>query len=248
LNNPRIRFAEDGYIEGEDVIEDFKKSGEESGQAAGLSDNCRVSQVSSSDCFIVYSLIMKNDPWLEKWLRSIRETSAGGPVLELGCGNGRDTIDLLRAGCIVIATDISGENLAECAKSVSEAKLLQMDIGKPFPFTDHNIPVIVASLSLHYFSWEVTLQISTDLKRCIRAGGLLLARFNSTNDLHHGASSPLEIEPNFYQVGTRTKRFFDENSVRLFLQGWEIQFLEENVIQRYQKPKSVWEAMAISAG
>jgi hypothetical protein len=108
--------------------------------------------------------------------------------------------------------------------------------------------VIVASLSLHYFSWEVTRQIATELKRCILPGGLLLARFNSTNDFHFGAASDAEIEPNFYQVGTRTKRFFDETSVRLFLQGWDIRFLEENVIYRYQKPKSVWEAMAVSAG
>jgi SAM-dependent methyltransferase len=189
---------------------------------------------------------MQNDPWLDKWLALIRETSAGGPVLELGCGNGRDTIDLLRAGCTVIATDISMENLAECAKSAPEAKRLQMDIGKLLPFADHSLPAIVASLSLHYFSWEVSLQITSELKRCLREGGLLLARFNSTNDLHHGASSPLEIEPNFYQVGTRTKRFFDENNVRLFLKGWEIQFLEENVIQRYQKPKWVWEMMAVN--
>jgi SAM-dependent methyltransferase len=188
---------------------------------------------------------MKNDPWLEKWLALIREKSAGGPVLELGCGRGWDTVDLLAAGCNVIATDISGENLAECAKPAPEAMLLQMDIGKPLPFADHSIPVIMASLSLHYFSWEVTLQISSELKRCIKGGGLLLARFNSTNDLHHGASSPSEIEPNFYQVETRTKRFFDESGVRLFLQEWEVQFLEENLIHRYQKPKWVWEAVAV---
>jgi SAM-dependent methyltransferase len=191
---------------------------------------------------------MKNDSWLEKWLALIREKSAGGPVLELGCGNGRDTVDLLSAVPNVIATDISSENLAECAKSAPAAKLLQMDIGKPLPFAGHSLPVIVASLSLHYFSWQATLQISAELKRCIRGGGLLLARFNSTNDLHYGASSTLEIEPNFYQVGTRTKRFFDESSVRLFLQGWDIHFIEENLIQRYQKPKWVWEAMVVSAG
>jgi len=188
---------------------------------------------------------MQNDPWLEKWLTLIREKSAGGHILELGCGNGRDTVDLLAAGCHVIATDISGENLVECAQSAPGAKLLQMDIGTPLPFVDHSLPVIVASLSLHYFSWEVTLQIASELKRCLRDGGILLARFNSTNDYHFGASSALEIEPHFYQVGTRTKRFFDESSMRLFLQGWDIQFLEENVIYRYQKPKSVWEAMAI---
>ncbi len=145
----------------------------------------------------------------------------------------------------MIATDISAENLTECSKSVPEAKLVQVDHGKPFPFADHSLPVILASLSLHYFSWEVTLQIASELRRCIQADGLLLARFNSTNDHYFGASSDLEIEPNFYQVGARTKRFFDEASVRLLLQGWEIQFLEENVIYRYQKPKWAWGVVAV---
>lgn len=191
---------------------------------------------------------MQNDPWLGKWLRLIREKSASGSVLELGCGSGWDTVDLLAAGCHVIATDISIENLSECAQSAPEAKLVQMNNGQPLPFADHSMSVIVASLSLHYFSWDVTLQVTAELKRCIRTRGLLLARFNSTNDHHFGAASELEIEPNFYQVGTRTKRFFDESSVRLFLEGWDIQFLKEYVIYRYQKPKHVWEVLAVSAG
>ncbi len=177
----------------------------------------------------------------------IQEKSTSGPVLELGCGRGWDTVDLTAAGCHVIATDISAENLAECAKSVPGAMPVQIDIGKSFPFADHGIPVIIASLSLHYFSWNVTLQIASELKRCIRDGGLLLARFNSTTDYQFGAGSGVEIEPNFYQVRDRTKRFFDEASVCLFLEGWKIQFLEENVIYRYEKPKYVWEVMAINS-
>jgi SAM-dependent methyltransferase len=188
---------------------------------------------------------MKNDPWLEKWLGLIQKKSAGGHVLELGCGSGRDTVDLLSAGCEVIAMDISRENLAECALSASGADIIQMDISKPLPFAKDSASVMIASLSLHYFSWDVTLQISSEIKRCIKNGGLLLTRFNSINDRHHGSLSTQEIELNFYNVGTNTKRFFDENSVRLFLQGWDIQFLEENVIDRYKKPKYVWEAMAI---
>ncbi len=199
-------------------------------------------------CLFCYILpIMQNDPWLDKWLALIHEKSTSGPVLELGCGHGWDTADLLSAGCNVIAIDISAENLAECARSVPNAMLVQMDNGKPLPFADHSLPVILASLSLHYFSWDVTLQISSELRRSIQCNGLLLARFNSTNDHNYGAGSGLEIEPNFYQVETGTKRFFDEASVRRFLQEWDIQFLEENVIYRYQKPKYVWEAMAVNS-
>lgn len=188
---------------------------------------------------------MNNDPWLNKWLPLLRQKSSNGPLLELGCGNGRDTVDLLSTGCTVIASDLSMENLAECSASSSHANLLQLDNSKPFPFADHSISVIVASLSLHYFPWTTTMQIASELKHCLKADGILLVRLNSTNDVNYGAGSGLEIEPNFYQVRSSTKRFFDETAVRLFLQDWNIQFIEENVIHRYEKPKSVWEAMAV---
>jgi SAM-dependent methyltransferase len=187
---------------------------------------------------------MRNDPWLEKWMPLLREKSVGGFLLELGCGSGWDTADLVSAGCPVIATDLSAAKLLECAESAPSAGILQLDVGNPLPFADQSMDVILASLSLHYFSWENTLQIASELRRCIRGGGILLARFNSTHDFHHGASSNAEIEPNFYHVGTRTKRFFNEDNVQDFLHGWEIQFLEENVIQRYRNPKYVWETMA----
>lgn len=190
---------------------------------------------------------MKNDPWLDKWLPLILEKSAGGYVLELGCGTGQDTVELLSAGCRVIATDLSWENLEISAGSAPQAAHLRMDHGASLPFANASMFVILASLSLHYFSWPVTMQISSELRRCLKAGGILIARFNSTHDYNHGAASADVIEPNFYGVGTRTKRFFDENSMRLFLQGWAIQFLEEQIIHRYEKPKSVWETMAISA-
>jgi SAM-dependent methyltransferase len=189
---------------------------------------------------------MKNDPWLDKWIALIQQKSANGPVLELGCGSGWDTTDLLSASCKVIATDISTANLAECTRSVPQAKFVQLDNGQPLPFADHSLPVIVASLTLHYFTWTVTMQIASELSRCLKADGILFARFNSTHDYNYGASpDTLEIEPNFHQVGTSTKRFFDETSILAFLHGWDIQFLEENIIHRYEKPKSVWEVMAI---
>ena len=189
---------------------------------------------------------MKNDPWLDKWLPLIRQKSANGHILELGCGSGWDTVDLLAADCKVIATDISTRNLAECTKAVPQADLVQLDNGKPLPFANASIDVIVASLSLHYFSWDVTMQISSELRRCLKADSILLARFNSTHDYNFGAlPTTTEIEPNFHQVGTSTKRFFDESSVRTFLQDWDTQFLKENIIHRYENPKSVWEVMAV---
>jgi SAM-dependent methyltransferase len=189
---------------------------------------------------------MDRDPWLDKWLSLIKQRSANGLVLELGCGSGWDTIELLSSGCKVVAADISSKNLVECTRSVPQANLVRLDNGKPLPFANASMDVIVASLSLHYFTWTVTMLIASELRRCLKTEGILLARFNSTHDFNFGAStSASPVEPNLYFIGTMTKRFFDETSVRTFLQGWDIRFVEENIIHRYEKPKSVWEVMAV---
>jgi len=187
---------------------------------------------------------MDKDPWLDKWIPSLKQKSANEFILELGCGWGWDTLELTNAGCNVIAADLSTENLSATKSTVPYADILQLDHSQPLPFADQSIDAILASLSLHYFTWTVTMQIASELKRCLKADGILLARFNSTDDVNYGAGYGLEIEPNFYQVETRTKRFFDEAAVRTVLQGWDIQFLEENIIHRYDKSKSVWEVLA----
>jgi SAM-dependent methyltransferase len=157
---------------------------------------------------------MTNDPWLDKWLVLIQQKSAHGPVLELGCGSGWDTAELLAGGCTVIAADISSKNLAECRKAVRRAGFVRLDNGKPLPFAEASIHVIVASLSLHYFTWAVTMQIASELRRCLKMDGMLLARFNSTHDYNFGAATTVPpLEPNLYSIGTKTKRFFDEDHV-----------------------------------
>ncbi len=64
---------------------------------------------------------MKNDPWLDKWLNQIKQKSAHGLVLELGCGSGWDTFELAKAGCKVIATDLSTRNLSATKLTAPDA-------------------------------------------------------------------------------------------------------------------------------
>ena len=192
----------------------------------------------------LYLESMNHDLWLDKWIPLLKQKSANGLILELGCGYGQDTLTLSSAGCKVIATDLSTGNLSATQLAVPHADAVQTNHSQPLPFTSASMDVIIASLSLHYFTWTVTMQIEFELKRCLKTDGILLARFNSTNDVNYGALSTDAIEPNLYQIGTRTKRFFDEASVRTFLRGWDIQFIEENTIHRYEKPKSVWEVLA----
>jgi 2-polyprenyl-3-methyl-5-hydroxy-6-metoxy-1,4-benzoquinol methylase len=47
-----------------------------------------------------------SDPWLERWLPLIGERAANLPILELGCGGGRDTEVLAAAGRRVVGVDL----------------------------------------------------------------------------------------------------------------------------------------------
>ena len=185
--------------------------------------------------------------WLERWLPHIGAPSPQRPILELGCGFCDDTVYLERSGYRVIAADLAADRLSICTQNVQRAALLRLDLRSPLPFSDDSFPVIVASLCLHYFPWDETVRIVQEVRRCLTDDGLLLCRINSTNDVNFGAVGHPLIDPNldpaYYQVGDRRKRFFDEQSVRdLFAVGWAIESLQEQTITRYERPKAIWKA------
>ena len=55
---------------------------------------------------------MLDDNWLDRWLAALVQRCAGRPVLELGCGDGRDSAILARAGLDVVALDRSVQSIA----------------------------------------------------------------------------------------------------------------------------------------
>jgi SAM-dependent methyltransferase len=184
------------------------------------------------------------DPWLARWLPLIAERAGGQPVLELGCGGGRDTATLIAAGHRAVAIELSPEAAARARERVPSAKIHCQDIRAPFPLAAGSVGVVVASLSLHYFDWPETSMLVNRVRTALRPEGVLLCRLNSTNDHHFGAVGHPEIERNFYLVDGAPKRFFDRDSVdRLFAHGWHPISVEEKVIDRYDHPKSVWEAV-----
>ena len=191
--------------------------------------------------------VYARDPWLDRWLPLLRHATVASPVLELGCDTGIDTAWLLRQGFAVTATDISADALAQCARSAPGALRIRHDLQQPMPFADVTFGAVLASLCLHYFPWQVTLDVVAEVRRCIAPGGVLLCRLNSTADVHHGATGFEEIEPRYYRVNGRygeNKRFFDHTAVEtLFAQGWEFIHLEELTNHRYAQPKVAWEAV-----
>ncbi len=188
-----------------------------------------------------------DDAWLQRWLPLLREHTGERCVLELGCGEGRDTAVLQASGLRVVAIDCSAAALAEARRSVPGATFMESDLRVPLAIDAGDVGAVVASLSLHYFDWQTTRQIVARLRDCLTPHGLLLCRVNSTRDVHHGSTGYPAIEPGCYRVGDMTKRFFARaDLLKLFADGWQIAALEEQTIDRYDRPKVVWELVALA--
>ena len=81
------------------------------------------------------------------WRR--RALAASGPVLELGCGTGRVTLPLARAGATMVGIDRSAEMLSRAVRRVRRSKikgpiqLLRGDI-RYLPFAPGSFPLVIA--------------------------------------------------------------------------------------------------------
>jgi len=182
------------------------------------------------------------DPWLERWLPLINERAAGLPILELGCGGGRDSEVLVAAGHSLVGVDRSAAAIANARTRAPSAEFHCQDIQSPWPVA--RAGVVIASLSLHYFPWPETEALVARVHEMLLASGVLLCRLNSTNDHNHGATGHPRISDDYYRVDGEPKRFFDRAAVdRLFARGWRVLHNEEGVIARYDHPKSVWETI-----
>jgi SAM-dependent methyltransferase len=187
---------------------------------------------------------MLSDPWLNRWLPLVREHAGSNPVLEIGCGHGDDTATLADAGLKVYAFDLSRVAAGIAKVRVPSAVVECRDTRDPLPDQARGLGVIIASLSLHYFTCSETRVIVQRIRSTLRPGGILLCRLNSTQDHNFGASGHPELEPNFFSVKGEPKRFFDEASIEsLFSEGWNKLSLEHFFTSKYIKPKALWEVV-----
>jgi len=183
----------------------------------------------------------REDLWLERWAPLMRSKARSYPILEIGCGTGRDTRALVEQGFQVTALDVSGSAITRARRRAPSATFVCQDVRERLPVD--RTGVAVASMSLHYFEWEETIEIVKKIHAALLPGGILLCRLNSTSDTYFGASGHTAIQDGLYRVHGQVKRFFDEATVRTLFSGWNMVSIRERTIHRYLAPKSVWEVV-----
>jgi SAM-dependent methyltransferase len=157
-----------------------------------------------------------SDPWLDEHRDLLRSDLT---ALDLGCGSGEDSHDLLEMGLNVVSLDQSMQQLRRARKQAPAARFVKADITKGTPFDDKTFDVVVASLSIHYFDWATSYDVAAEIARILKPSGWFICRVNRVGDIHFEYRSGLEIEPEYFEVrpGFR-KRFFNETMLRRLLE------------------------------
>jgi SAM-dependent methyltransferase len=182
------------------------------------------------------------DSWLVKH-EDILKQSQGTAVIDLGCGRGNNSIYLLERGYEVIACDYSEEALRSVKRYAPGAQTVFVDMRDRLPWQTDSVFLIIADLSLHYFSSLETRSIIAEIKRVLRSDGYLILRVNSVNDVMYGAGQGNLLEPYYYESEEGRKRFFDREHLASFFEEWTVLSINEEELYRYGKRKAVWEAV-----
>lgn len=152
-----------------------------------------------------------SDPWLHEHTDLL---VGGYRALDIGCGSGEDTADLVRAGLEVIGLDRSVRWLERARELVPSASFVPADITEGIPFPDEYFDLVVASLSIHYFPWETTEAVVREIARVMRPGTTFLCRVNRVGDVNFEYGVGREVEPEFFEVSPgHFKRFFTEQTL-----------------------------------
>ncbi len=153
-------------------------------------------------------------------------------ILELGGGQGRDTLFFARKGFRVDVLDYSGESVATIAEKARESGLenrvaaVRHDVRKPLPYKDE---VFDACYSHMLYCMALTSaeleRLSAEVLRVLRPGGLNIYTVRHTGDAHYGTGIFRGKE--LYEVGGFIVHFFSREKVESLAKGYDLVSIDE---------------------
>jgi 2-polyprenyl-6-hydroxyphenyl methylase/3-demethylubiquinone-9 3-methyltransferase len=96
----------------------------------------------------------------------------GARVLDLGCGDGTFSAEIVALGCEVVAVDVAEEALRRARMRVPELDVRLVVEGAPLPLEEDSVDVVWAGEVLEHVADVVGLL--ADVRRVLRWGGMLL--------------------------------------------------------------------------
>jgi cyclopropane fatty-acyl-phospholipid synthase-like methyltransferase len=161
-------------------------------------------------------------------------------LLELGCGQGRDTIFFVSNDLDVHALDssiIAVENLHKKLREKSiSIDLKHFDARQGIPFSNNFFDAIYAHMFFNMrFTDEELKFLFIESNRVLKNNGILYFSVRSDKDAQYNTGK--KIDTNIYEINGFQIRFFTKSQIRFFLSDhFEIKNIEES----YEEPVSLY--------
>jgi SAM-dependent methyltransferase len=162
-------------------------------------------------------------------------------VVELGSGQGRDTLPFLRAGLDVIALDFSPTGLDAIAAHAAglEARLDARvhNVTEPLPLPDESADAVYSHMLLSMaFPTDTLIGIAAEIHRVLRPSGWHVFAVRHTGDPHFGGG--IDHGDNIYEHGGFAVHYFDQALVDRFAVG--MRFVDRFEFQEGDLPRELW--------
>lgn len=199
-----------------------------------------------------------SDYWDQKWQRTakefkpnpfameaVRRISPSGDLkglalLDLGCGDGKDSLFFAEHGADVVAVDISEKALQSIKERNPNIAAKQQNL-QQLNLPHQTFDVIYAHLSLHYFTDVKTAEIIDTLRLALKSQGLLFIKVKSTSDWQFGQGKKLSNE--IFEDG-HLRHFFTVQKMETLLQGFSTRVILETKDYYDGHPHAFIEAIA----
>lgn len=149
-------------------------------------------------------------------------------VLEIGCGQGREAINLARDGFAVSAFDHSAVAIYTAISNARRANVrvafLEHDMTEPFPYPSGTFTGVFAHLAMHYFDEMTTRLILDEIERVLVPQGILYFTVRSVYDTLYGKG--VGMCENMFCLNGHVRHFFDIPFANKLLAGWDIRQME----------------------
>ena len=163
-------------------------------------------------------------------------------VLELGAGQGRDTIGFLRAGFKVHALDYADDAVSSIAVAAGPALIDHLttrvhDVREPLPFPENSIDACYSHMLFTMALSTLELKnLAREIHRVLRPGGLCIYTVRHIGDAHYGAGRSLG--DGLFENGGFVVHFFDRTLVNDLAVGFVIDEITE--FEEGGLPRKLW--------
>lgn len=140
-------------------------------------------------------------------------------ILELGCGQGQDSIYFAQRGHKVLACDLSDFALGKAPRN-SNIEYRHLDLLEKLPFQNNTFDVVYSHLALHYFDDTRTQELFDEIYSVLKMGGVFCALTNTIDDPEVNTLTKIADEYYITQEGLK-KRFFSVKSMGKYTTNFE---------------------------